>query len=143
MIGTYRKKPVTVSAIEWTGNNAEEIRQFCGAAAEICIIDDAWKVGKCHALYDLRITTLEGQMHASVGDFVIRGVNGEFYPCKPDVFHKTYEEPDTVDAVPVEEFERLKLELQICRNELCLHCGNYKRSHLGACNGCRWKDGEE
>lgn len=49
----------------------------------------------------------------------------------------------TVDAVPVEEHERLKRELQNCRDELCLHCGNYKRSHLGACNGCRWKDGDE
>lgn len=39
----------------------------------------------------LKIHTLEGEMTASVGDYIIKGVNGEFYPCKPDIFHKTYE----------------------------------------------------
>ena len=41
---------------------------------------------------ELRIGTLEGTMTAQLGDYIIRGVNGEFYPCKPDIFEKTYEE---------------------------------------------------
>ena len=40
----------------------------------------------------LKIETLEGVMNASVGDYIIKGVNGEYYPCKPDIFEKTYEE---------------------------------------------------
>lgn len=40
----------------------------------------------------LKIETLEGGMNASVGDYIIKGVNGEYYPCKPDIFEKTYEE---------------------------------------------------
>lgn len=79
MIKKYRKKPVIIEAIQWTGENLSEIDKFMQA-----------KVKK-RALV-LIIPTLEGKMHALLGDYIIKGVNGEFYPCKPDIFDKTYEE---------------------------------------------------
>ena len=57
---------------------------------EIC--DAAWRVGKGAPHIDMVIKTLEGDHICAEGDFIIKGVNGEFYPCKPDIFEKTYEE---------------------------------------------------
>jgi len=73
----YRKKPVEIDAIRWTGDNKLEIFDFCNMS----YINDQ----------ELRIQTLEGSMIASVGDYIIKGVMGEFYPCKPDIFEMTYE----------------------------------------------------
>jgi len=73
----YRKKPVEIDAIQWTGDNKLEIFDFCNMS----YINDQ----------ELRIQTLEGSMIASVGDYIIKGVMGEFYPCKPDIFEMTYE----------------------------------------------------
>lgn len=75
----YRKRPVIIDAIEWTGKNEKQVLDFMN-----------WQ----HADVEngeLHIHTLEGRMHASIGDFVIRGVAGEFYACKPEIFHATYE----------------------------------------------------
>lgn len=79
MIKKYRKKPVTIEAILWDGENLSEIDKFTQAKV------------KNHGLV-LIIPTLEGDMYASLGDYIIKGVNGEFYPCKPAIFAKTYEE---------------------------------------------------
>ena len=78
----YRKKPVEIEAIEWTGHNHNEIRDFCGEGASLV------ETGGIHSL---SIHTLEGTMHASVGDYIIKGVRGELYPCKPDIFKQTYD----------------------------------------------------
>ena len=75
----YRKKPVIIEAIQWTGKNLSEIDNFMGGLVE--------NKGTTLVIY-----TLEGDMEASIGDYIIKGVNGEFYPCKPDIFDKTYEE---------------------------------------------------
>lgn len=92
MMMKYRKKPVDVYAIQWTGANESEIKTFVGESAEFKIISDcAWKVGKAKPFTSLAINTLEGVMQANVGDYIIKGVDGEFYPCKPDIFEKTYE----------------------------------------------------
>ena len=82
----YRKKPVVIEAIEWTGENFDEVKSWRGKADQLFI----------HYVNtdDLVIPTLEGDMHADVGDFIIRGVQGEFYPCKPDIFAETYEPVD-------------------------------------------------
>ena len=98
----YRKKPVVVEAIKWDGLNVSEIKDFCGKAVRIVIYDSAWKARVLGAKADIFIDTLEGSHHASVGDYIIKGVNGEFYPCKPDIFEKTYEEyiPDNPHDVP-------------------------------------------
>lgn len=88
----FRKKPVNIAAIQWTGNNVEEVKAFFGGDAK-----------KCSNLVDLNdqpikgnliIETLEGNHTASPGDFIIRGVKGEYYPCKPDIFEQTYEVVD-------------------------------------------------
>ena len=82
----YRKKPVVIEAIEFTGDNADEVGRFAGL--------DAFIAGREKAL---NIKTLEGSLKVSPGDYVIRGVSGEHYPCKPDIFWQTYE--------PVEDSE--------------------------------------
>lgn len=76
----YRKKPVIIEAVLFTGLNHDEIADFC-----------APKPVKVGGGYTLIIPTLEGEMTASKGDFIIRGVKGEFYPCKPDIFEETYD----------------------------------------------------
>lgn len=90
----YRKKPVVVEAVQWTGLNLEEIKEFVGEALTYIINDTAWKVGKGRPCVYMKIRTLEGEMEVSEKDFIIKGVNGEFYPCKPDIFQKTYAPED-------------------------------------------------
>ena len=75
----YRKKPVVIEAVQWTGNNLPDIIPFAKEAI------DKWDGT------DLYINTLEGTMTASVNDYIIKGIKGEFYPCKPDIFEQTYE----------------------------------------------------
>jgi hypothetical protein len=77
--GRYRKKPVTIDAI-----------QYVGAKSYISVCEF---VGRALTIYgdQIIIPTLEGDMKASRGDWIIKGVNGEFYPCKPDVFEATYD----------------------------------------------------
>lgn len=87
----YRKKPVVIDAIQWTELNLEEIKEFVGELLTYDIIDTAWQVGKGVPHVLMKIHTLEGDMEVNKGDFIIKGVNGEFYPCKPDIFKKTYE----------------------------------------------------
>lgn len=87
----YRKKPVIIEAVQWTGLNLEEIKAFVGASLQYDIIDTAYEVGKGTPFVNMIIQTLEGDLECTKGDFIIKGVNGEFYPCKPDIFEKTYE----------------------------------------------------
>lgn len=94
----YRKKPVVIEAVEWNGRNLFEVRTFMGERVNF---DGDWRVQdrfhelETHSrLYGLKIETLEGTMNADVGDYIIKGVHGEFYPCKPDIFEKTYEKAD-------------------------------------------------
>lgn len=86
----YRKLPVVVEAVQWTGLNLEEIKEFVGGALTYIINDTAWEVGKGRPHVYMKIRTLEGEMEVSEKDYIIKGVNGEFYPCKPDIFQKTY-----------------------------------------------------
>ena len=77
----YIKTPIMIKAIQWRGQggNTEEIMNFT--------------CGRCIPCGDfLIIETLEGDMKARGGDYIIKGINGEFYPCKPDIFEKTYSE---------------------------------------------------
>jgi len=90
----YRKKPVEVEALQWDGSNLHEMIEFVGDSLTYDILDTAWQVGKGIPHVFLTIKTLEGDMKASKGDYIIKGVNGEFYPCKPDIFEKTYEKVD-------------------------------------------------
>ena len=87
----YRKKPVVIEAIQWNGVNLEEVTRFVGNSLNYRICDTAWEVGKGAPHVFMEISTLEGNMQVTKGDYIIKGVNGEFYPCKPDIFEKTYE----------------------------------------------------
>lgn len=81
---TYRKKPVEIQAVKFDGDNAREIVRWMGE-----------RYVSTGANGDrLIITTLEGELRADLGDYVIRGVQGEFYPCRSDVFEATYEAVD-------------------------------------------------
>lgn len=91
MIIQARKKPVVIEAVKWEGLNHMEVKNFCGEHAIIEISDAAWEVGMAPPMVYITIKTLEGNMVCKKGDYIIKGVNGEFYPCKPDIFHKTYD----------------------------------------------------
>lgn len=95
----YKKKPVIIDAIQWTGGNMVEIADFAKGFAKFDEIRQGDAENKIPAQYDLSIQTLEGTMQASRGDYIIKGVNGEFYPCKPDIFEKTYEKADSSSAM--------------------------------------------
>lgn len=82
MIEKFVKKPIIIEAINYDGTNKVEIQEFMDR-----YIDDTQDK-------QLKIETLEGVMLANVGDYIIKGVTGEFYPCKPDVFTKTYDKID-------------------------------------------------
>jgi len=86
----YRKKPVVIEAIQLENleiPNLMAIQQLVGLGKDIFKVESDGLV----------IKTLEGDMKASIGDFIIKGVQGEFYPCKPDIFEKTYEKVEEVN----------------------------------------------
>lgn len=85
----FCKKPVVIEAMELTAENREEVAAWCGGRFEP---DDVYRLAGLTPDGSLDIVTLEGVMTANVGDWIIRGVQGEFYPCKPDIFAATYEE---------------------------------------------------
>ena len=90
----FTKKPVQVRAIQWTGGNLREVIAFTGKHPRWNEWFSTWEDYERRVQQDggvLKITTLEGTMEAAIGDWVIRGVKGEHYPCKPDVFTATYE----------------------------------------------------
>lgn len=89
MIKKYRKKPVVIEAVQWTGVNGAELKSFVGSALTLRLESDAgYKAGVCPPAFT---PIIHSNMEVSRGDYVIRGVNGEYYPCKPDIFEKTYE----------------------------------------------------
>ena len=80
----FRTKPCEIEAVQWEGHNLDEIIKFTnGLEKHIIRVEGLEPV--------IFISTLEGDMKASVGDYIIRGLRGEYYPCKPDVFHAKYE----------------------------------------------------
>lgn len=76
----FRKRPVVIDAVQWNGR-VEDFKAFGNVPLPISL----------DPLPALTISTLEGEMRADPGDWIIRGVHGEFYPCKPDIFEMTYE----------------------------------------------------
>ena len=75
----YRKKPIVIEAVQLTPDTVNQCLDFCEGKM------------KFHPLTGVVIETLEGNMVANNGDYIIKGVKGEFYPCKPDIFEQTYE----------------------------------------------------
>ena len=88
MIRKFRKKPVVIEALQWNGNNIEEIELFVGEKLkrQMNLMTKKFEV--------LIIPTLESPHEAMVGDWIIKGVAGEFYPCKPEIFKQTYKEEE-------------------------------------------------
>lgn len=85
MIKKYKKKPVIIEAVVFDGWNWAECYQFM--SKEPLLFSQVIEKRE-----SLEIRTLEGIMTANIGDYIIKGVKGEFYPCKPDIFNQTYEE---------------------------------------------------
>ena len=83
MVKKYRKKPVVIEAIQLTADSFNECVAFVGEDN----LNDGTSEGECY----IGITTLEGDMAAREGDWIIKGIQGEFYPCKTDIFAATYE----------------------------------------------------
>ena len=108
MAMAYRKKPVVVEAVQWTGENHAEMCEFIDPEAFEIIP----RIG-------LVIHTLEGDHHASPGDYIIKGVNGEFYPCKPDIFAKTYE---SSTLTPPNEWVRVEDGLPEEKQRVIVRC---------------------
>lgn len=88
--GRWQKKPVNVEALQfevgWT--DEKELLDFCEGAAEGC--HPVYGTGPGELVASLSIKTLEGEMKVSDGDYIIKGVQQELYPCKPDIFEATY-----------------------------------------------------
>lgn len=76
----FRKKPVVIDAVQWLGDNFVDVDEFITVPHETYPADGY-----------VIIPTLEGDHRADLGDWIIKGVAGEFYPCKPDIFNETYE----------------------------------------------------
>ena len=101
-MGTYRKKPVEIQAVQVgaSSHTLQELAQLCGGTVDgdyICI------------------PTLEGTMVAAPGDWIIRGVKGEFYPCKPDIFEATYDEVLPDDWISRVQAERNQLSDRLAK----------------------------
>lgn len=89
----YRKKPVEIEAVQFTGDNVREIAEFMGiplAGLQVSVDAVLRMDGDYSENTHIHIPTLEGTMTANYGDWIIKGVKGEFYPCKPDIFDETY-----------------------------------------------------
>lgn len=85
----YRKKPVVIEAVQFTNDEPETLialQEFMDSDVRVSYKNPEKPV--------IKIETLEGVMDASIGDYIIKGVSGEFYPCKPDIFKTTYEEAE-------------------------------------------------
>jgi tRNA A37 methylthiotransferase MiaB len=85
MVEKYTKKPVVIEAIQFNRSNWDAVKEFTNNTAHTITIERRID-GKCTCI----IPTLEGQHIANENDYIIKGVKGEFYPCKPDVFEMTY-----------------------------------------------------
>ena len=85
MIINCKKKPVVIQAVQWNGYNVDEITSFTEDNARFITVDS----GDIPVLF---IKTLEGDMRAQVGDYILRGIRGEFYPCDRGIFEEVYEE---------------------------------------------------
>lgn len=80
-MATYRRKAIELEALQWTGDNIVEIVEFCHSCYYYHRNDEPV----------LMIETLEGTMTASTGDYIIKGIQGEHYACKPEIFNEIYE----------------------------------------------------
>lgn len=105
----YRKKPVVIEAKQWNGENADEIQTFLFDGNQHAA--HGWVKGQY-----VEIGTLEGLMVASIGDWIIKGVAGEFYPCKPEIFAATYDEVPQAPSSTLPPHQQRVLDEKECRD---------------------------
>ena len=86
VVKEFRKKPIVIKAMQFIGSNYVYIAEWMISAGQTTYIASRDRFS---------IKTLEGMMEVSVGDWIIKGIGGEFYPCKPDIFELTYDEVET------------------------------------------------
>ena len=94
----YKTKPCEIEAMIWNGKNKEEIIHFTNNHIKFEVEDNGKDL--------LFIETLEGTMVADIGDYIVKGLRGEFYSCKPDVFVKKYEQKKDVGEIIREEIKK-------------------------------------
>jgi hypothetical protein len=89
----FRKKPVVIEAVKWDGQSIDPMMEFLRSGAPWPATDGYIHggIGFTPPSGELTIPTLEGTHTARPGDWIIKGIKGEFYPCKPDIFEATYE----------------------------------------------------
>jgi hypothetical protein len=99
----FRKKPVVIEAMQYSLESRDSIIEWCGGKYNVIstAIDDD---GAEYELENIKIRTLEGDLTVSFDDWIIKGIKGEFYPCKPDIFEQTYEAVELDDG-PLSETE--------------------------------------
>lgn len=109
---SFRKKPVVIEAVQFVGHNYAAIAAFTDGAARY----SSTRCGDVETNCCLIIPTLEGDHKANVGDWIIKGVNGEFYPCKPDIFAKTYDAAEVGEGMSFgQALEAIKAGKRIAR----------------------------
>ena len=101
----FVKKPVVVEAIQYNGINNTEVESFVGAK-----LPTVWTSVEDTQLI---IPTLEGDMKASKGDYIIKGIKGEFYPCKPDIFKSTYNVVEDNNGILSEGEKRIRTAFNV------------------------------
>lgn len=117
MITKYRKKPVIIEAIQLKGDSKtiKECLEFMGQSVNEDLTIERNKFEEYCLIVNekgMKIPTLEGEMTASINDYIIKGVKGEFYPCKPDIFEQTYEQADNKNSIDLIRLER-KRQIEI------------------------------
>ena len=101
----FVKKPVVIEAIQYDGANITEIETFVGGKLPTVMTSDLGA--------QLVISTLEGDMKASKGDYIIKGIKGEFYPCKPDIFKSTYDVVEDNNVILSEGEKRVRTNFNV------------------------------
>lgn len=97
-MGKYVKKPVVIEAVQWTGENYDECMNFMGQDCGNKVAYEDYEE-LCVESGNIYIDTLEGKLIASKNDWIIKGVKGEFYPCKSDIFELTYDKVNTIELI--------------------------------------------
>lgn len=135
----FRKKPVVIDAMQFDGTiaSASAICQWANAGAEEPLIDYVTQDGDDKNAHDMLVHTLEGDHTASPGDWIIRGVAGEFYPCKPAIFAATYEAADApatsgAERIAAERRRQIEEEGWDANHDDNTH-GDYALAAAGAC----------
>ncbi|MFG2970804.1 hypothetical protein ACGFZS_46800 [Streptomyces sp. NPDC048288] len=115
----YRKKPIEVDAIQFTNGNSVQVAQFITNGGGT-FRTDTHPTDGTHDVF--HIHTLEGEMRASDGDWIVKGIQGEFHPVKPDIFEATYETAQTPQ-------QRCCGRPETC--DYCTQCADFQARHVG------------